>query len=163
MGELRHLPDVETKPMDSLSALRAAGWLWARSVINSHCRGVKGLWLSKGWGGTTVQSGAQPRSPRRARGHPTAQFHSCLYQVRRPPLCSVFNLPWRENCPAICQMMAVLTEPAVIKYLLQIFVWQHIQMKLTSLKLAAWGSSGWLMPSACNKENHLVQLNLSTS
>ena len=50
----RHLPDVKTKPTDSLSSWKVASWLGALGGINSRCRGAEGLWLYKGlrwhWG-----------------------------------------------------------------------------------------------------------------
>lgn len=54
-GQFQQIPDVETKSLNSLSSLKAASRLWALGVINSHCRGVEGLFTVKGWGGSAFR------------------------------------------------------------------------------------------------------------
>lgn len=72
-----------------------------------------------------------------------------------------FKLLWRNNSPTICQLMAVLTEPVVVKHKVKlVYVWQYSNLTCsTYLTSLGWGSCIVLtLGLHRDKENYSVLL-----
>lgn len=115
-GQFQQIPHVDTESLNSLSSLKAASWLWALGVINSHCRGVEGLFTVKGWGGSAFRAVLNQR-----------QLNNDLNSDKtRFSFINLF-LKCKGRSATIDQRMAVLT---VTPYEALIYVYRYVSLQL---------------------------------